>query len=68
MGIALPTFTAVEDSLLFTLYSRALDNRLPKPVLSTQRLMRLSASSITTSSNSRKQEFHPQRRTPSQEA
>ena len=34
MGVTLPTFTAVEDSLLLTLYCRALDNRLPKPVLS----------------------------------
>jgi hypothetical protein len=34
MGATLPTFTAVEDSLLLTLYCRALDNRLPKPVLS----------------------------------
>ena len=34
MGITLPTFSPVEDSLLLTLYCRALDNRLPKPVLS----------------------------------
>jgi O-methyltransferase involved in polyketide biosynthesis len=34
MGIALPTFTPIEDSLLLTLYCRALDNRMPKPVLS----------------------------------
>ena len=34
MGITLPTFTPVEDSLLLTLYCRALDNRMPKPVLS----------------------------------
>jgi O-methyltransferase involved in polyketide biosynthesis len=34
MGVTLPTFTAVEDSLLLTLYCRAVDNRSPKPVLS----------------------------------
>ena len=34
MGITLPTFTPVEDSLFLTLYCMALDNRLPKPVLS----------------------------------
>ena len=33
MGITLPTFTPVEDSMFLTLYCRALDNRLPKPVL-----------------------------------
>ena len=34
MAITLPAFTPVEDSLFLTLYSRALDNRLSKPVLS----------------------------------
>jgi O-methyltransferase involved in polyketide biosynthesis len=34
MGTTLPTFTPVEDSLFLTLYCVALDNRLPKPVLS----------------------------------
>jgi hypothetical protein len=34
MGVTLPTLTPVEDSLLLTLYCRALDYRLPKPVLS----------------------------------
>jgi O-methyltransferase involved in polyketide biosynthesis len=34
MAITLPTLTPVEDSLLLTLYARALDNRLPKPILS----------------------------------
>ena len=34
MAITLPAFTPVEDSLLLTLYSRALDNRLSKPILS----------------------------------
>jgi O-methyltransferase involved in polyketide biosynthesis len=34
MGITLPTFTPVEDSLFLTLYARALDSRLPKPILS----------------------------------
>ena len=34
MGITLPTFTPVEDSLFLTLYCMALDNGLPKPVLS----------------------------------
>ena len=54
MATTLPTVTPVEDSLLLTLYARALDNRLPKPILSpTQWLTRLSARSITTSSNSR---------------
>ena len=33
MAIMLPAFTPVEDSLLLTLYCRALDNRLSKPVL-----------------------------------
>jgi hypothetical protein len=34
MAITLPAFTPVEDSLFLTLYCRALDNRLSKPVLS----------------------------------
>jgi O-methyltransferase involved in polyketide biosynthesis len=34
MAITLPAFTPVEDSLLLTLYCRALDNRLSKPILS----------------------------------
>ena len=34
MAITLPAFTPVEDSLFLTLYSRALDNRLSKPILS----------------------------------
>ena len=34
MATTLPTLTPVEDSLLLTLYARALDNRLPKPILS----------------------------------
>jgi O-methyltransferase involved in polyketide biosynthesis len=34
MGITLPTLTPVEDSLLLTLYCKALDSRLPKPLLS----------------------------------
>lgn len=34
MGIALPTFNPVEDSLLLTLYCKALDSRLAKPILS----------------------------------
>jgi O-methyltransferase involved in polyketide biosynthesis len=34
MAITLPTLTAVEDSLLLTLYCKALDSRLPKPLLS----------------------------------
>jgi O-methyltransferase involved in polyketide biosynthesis len=34
MALALPSFTPVEDSLFLTLYCRALDSRLPKPVLS----------------------------------
>jgi O-methyltransferase involved in polyketide biosynthesis len=34
MGVTLPTLTPVEDSVLLTLYCRALDSRLPKPVLS----------------------------------
>src|SRR4029453_9876338 len=34
LGGTLPTFTPVEDSLFLTLYCMALDNRLPKPVLS----------------------------------
>jgi len=34
MAMTLPAFTAVEDSLFLTLYCRALDNRLPKPILS----------------------------------
>jgi O-methyltransferase involved in polyketide biosynthesis len=34
MAITLPAFTPVEDSLFLTLYSRALDNRLSKTILS----------------------------------
>jgi O-methyltransferase involved in polyketide biosynthesis len=34
MAITLPTLTPVEDSLLLTLYCKALDSRLPKPLLS----------------------------------
>ncbi|HEX5905873.1 MAG TPA: class I SAM-dependent methyltransferase [Propionibacteriaceae bacterium] len=34
MGITLPTFTPVEGSLFLTLYCKALDSRLPKPILS----------------------------------
>ena len=33
MGIALPTFTPLEDSLFRTLCARALDNRSPHPIL-----------------------------------
>jgi O-methyltransferase involved in polyketide biosynthesis len=33
MGFELPTFTPVEDSLFLTLCCRAMDNRLPKPIL-----------------------------------
>jgi O-methyltransferase involved in polyketide biosynthesis len=34
MGITLPAFTPVEDSLFLTLCCRALDNRSPEPILS----------------------------------
>jgi O-methyltransferase involved in polyketide biosynthesis len=34
MAITLPAFPPVEDSLFLTLYSRALNNRLSKPILS----------------------------------
>jgi len=34
MAMTLPTLTPVEDSLLLTLYCKALDSRLPKPLLS----------------------------------
>jgi O-methyltransferase involved in polyketide biosynthesis len=33
MGITLPAFTPLEDSLFLTLCARALDNRLPHPIL-----------------------------------
>ena len=33
MAISVPTLTPVEGSLFLTLYARALDSRLPKPIL-----------------------------------
>ena len=33
MGITLPAFTPIEDSLFLTLCARALDNRSPHPIL-----------------------------------
>ncbi|MGH3878225.1 MAG: class I SAM-dependent methyltransferase [Actinophytocola sp.] len=33
MGVTLPAFTPLEDSLFLTLYARALDNRRPNPIL-----------------------------------
>ena len=69
MGATLPTFTAVEDSLLLTLYCRALDNRLPKPVLSDTtadeivRKLDYDFEQLKVNKN-----FHPQRRTPGQKA
>ena len=54
MAITLPALTPVEDSLFLTLYLRALDHRSTKPILGDTLAARSSASSITTSSGSRR--------------
>jgi O-methyltransferase involved in polyketide biosynthesis len=69
MATTLPTLTPVEDSLLLTLYARALDNRLPKPILSdamADEIVRKIDYDFEQIQG--KQEFRPQRRTPSQKA
>jgi O-methyltransferase involved in polyketide biosynthesis len=68
MAITLPAFTPVEDSLFLTLYSRALDNRLSKPILSDA-----TADEIVRNLDDDFEQFkvnknHSQRRTPSQKA